>query len=148
MIQLQFSTENSIGSELIRTFDHGWCSHVDAVLADGTLLGARSDGGVLIRPKNYAPFSRIAIVNLDTTDTIEDNFYNFLKLQVGKPYDTTAIEAFIFNRNWKEEDSWFCSELISYGLSYATFFKYPLSTPSNRITPSDLMLVCSIFTEF
>jgi uncharacterized protein YycO len=147
MIKLQFSTENSTASSLIRTFDHGWCSHVDAVLPDNTLLGSRVDGGVKIREPGYAHFSRTELVQLPTTQDIEDKFYSFLKEQLGKPYDSTAIEAFVFNRDWKKDDSWFCSELQAAALEQSDFLTHKLSTITNRITPSDLLLVCSCFTD-
>jgi hypothetical protein len=51
-ITLQFVTSRDPESWAIRTFQRGWCSHVDSVMDDGRLLGARSDGGVLIRPPN------------------------------------------------------------------------------------------------
>ena len=60
MISLQFSALNDIASEAIKLFERSWCSHVDAILPDGTLLGARADiygnvpAGVQIRPPGYA----------------------------------------------------------------------------------------------
>jgi hypothetical protein len=59
VIALQFSTEADPVSALIRAFSHGPFSHVDAVLPDGRLLGARADGGVQARATGYAPFSRV-----------------------------------------------------------------------------------------
>ena len=57
-ITLQFVTSRDPESWAIRTFQRGWCSHVDSVMDDGRLLGARSDGGVQIRPPNYEKFAR------------------------------------------------------------------------------------------
>lgn len=140
MIRLQFSTESGILSEIIRTFDHGWCSHVDAILPDNTLLGARSDGGVQIRPPNYTKFTRTQIVSIPIDDK---PFLEFLHAQVGKPYDSTAIFAFAFDRDWREDDSWFCSELQAAALE-KVWFQHKLSTAANRITPSDLLLALSV----
>ena len=58
-ITLQFVTSRDPESWAIRTFQRGWCSHVDAVMDDGRLLGARSDGGVAIRPQNYEKCARV-----------------------------------------------------------------------------------------
>ena len=58
-ITLQFVTCSNPGSWAIRTFQRGWCSHVDSVMDDGRLLGARLDGGVEIRSPNYEKFSRV-----------------------------------------------------------------------------------------
>jgi hypothetical protein len=38
----------------------GWCSHVDSVMDDDRLLGARLDGGLQIRSPNYEKWSRRA----------------------------------------------------------------------------------------
>lgn len=60
--------------------------------------------------------------------------------QEGKKYDWTAITGFAMNRDWREEDRWFCSELVC-----AAFEKVgaPLLNPQMqvyRITPRDLLL--------
>jgi hypothetical protein len=66
-ITLQFVTSRDPESWAIRTFQRGWCSHVDSVMDDGRLLGARSDGGVQIRPPNYEKFSRVERVVISAT---------------------------------------------------------------------------------
>jgi hypothetical protein len=60
--------------------------------------------------------------------------------QRGKKYDWTAITGFAFNRDWREEDRWFCSELVC-----ASFEKVgaPLLNPDMqvyRIAPRDILL--------
>ena len=42
-VTVQFSTQNDLGGQAIRLFEHGAYSHVDIVLPDGMLLGASSD---------------------------------------------------------------------------------------------------------
>lgn len=151
-IILQFVGNESIGSELIEWFDHGKFSHVDSVLPDGTLLGARSDNvfdvptGVQIRPASYIAKDRVLRVALETTQPTVDAYYDFVREQIGKPYDKTAIVGFIAGRNWMEEDSWFCSELCAYALVKSGYL-HPLSAPANKIAPDSLLLVCSAFTQ-
>lgn len=146
-IVLQFSTTSDLESFAIKVFQHGyWCTHVDTVLPDGTLLGAHFKGGVAIRPPHYDNWSQTKIVKLETTDDIVEDYLAFVRAQVGKPYDTTAIEAFAFGRNWREDDSWFCDELVLAGLE-RKFLVHPLPLLINRYTPSDLMLVCSQYTD-
>lgn len=147
MIKLQFSTESGVASELVRLFDHGWCSHVDAILPTQELLGARHDGGVLVRPYKYAQFTKTLIVMLPVSMVVEQNFYEFLHEQIGKPYDSRAIEAFVFDRNWRKPDTWFCSELMAAALEQCGFFQHRLTTISNRVTPSDLLLVLSALVD-
>lgn len=148
-IVLQFSAQHDIGSNLIEWFSQGIYSHVDTVLATGGLLGARSDvvggapAGVQLRAPDYAPFVRKLVVTLPCLQNVENDFYSFVLSQIDKPYDSTAIVAFAFGRDWQEEDSWFCSELVAAGLCKSGYFPFKLSAPANKITPDALLLACS-----
>lgn len=150
---LQFSAMSDIGSRAIQLFERGWPSHVDIVLGDGRLLGARSDSvggmppGVQVRPANYETFEKVERVVLRATAEQETRFLNFLQAQIGKPYDSTAILAFPLRRDWREPDSWFCSELAAAALEACGWFPSELSSPSNEITPRDLLLMVSGFAE-
>ena len=149
MIFLQFSALNDIASEAIKLFERSWCSHVDAILPDGTLLGARADiygnvpAGVQIRAPGYAPFTRTLAVQLATTDAQEAAWMVFLDTQIGKPYDMLAIAAFAVARDWRQPNSWFCSELIAAALEKCGWFPKPLAEAANEITPRDLLLAVS-----
>lgn len=143
LIRLQFSTGNDIVSRAIALFSRGWCSHVDAVLPDGALLGARLSGGVRVRPPGYVKFSRTLIIAVTVPDAQANTFYRWLQAQVGKPYDWRAIVAFVFSRNWREPDSWFCSELVARAFEVSGFFPAPLMVRSSKITPRDLLLLIS-----
>lgn len=142
MIRLQFVEGTDLGSKAIQVFERGWPSHVNAVLPDGSLLGALLDG-VKIRPADYDHWPKQQVVSLHTFPDEEDAWYSFLKAQVGKPYDKLAIAAFTIQRDWREPDSWFCSELIAAALEACGFFPGKLSTPGNEITPRDLLLLVS-----
>lgn len=152
-INLQFSVCNDIGSWAIRQYDHGPWSHVDAVMPEGGLLGARNDevggkpAGVQIRPAAYAQFSGTKIIGIPCSDAVQGLFYNFLRSQIGKPYDQTAIAGFVFQRDWRAHDSWFCSELQATGMETAGAFQHKLATPTAKLTPSGLYLACSVLTD-
>jgi hypothetical protein len=94
-ITLQFVTCSDPDSWAIRTFQRGGCSHVGSVMDDGRLLGARLDGGVQIRPPNYEKFSRVERVVISVPYYKERAYWDFLKAQVGKPYDKLAIAALL-----------------------------------------------------
>jgi uncharacterized protein YycO len=149
MIRLQFATQNDPGSWLIRFYGHGAYSHVDTVMPDGSFLGARTDcnPGVQIRPPGYAKFSKTLLVELPCTDEVTKRYYDFVQAQVGKPYDLTAIYAFAAGRDWRAADSWFCSELVAAGMEESGFLAFPLCVPSNKITPPDLLLICSVLSS-
>jgi hypothetical protein len=141
-ITLQFITCSDPGSWAIRTFQRGWCSHVDSVMDDGRLLGARLDGGVLVRPPNYEKWSRVERVVISVPYYEERAYWDFLKAQVGKPYDKLAIAAFAFNRDWRSPDAWFCDELVAAGLEHAEVVR-KLAPMVNRLDVRDLYLVVS-----
>lgn len=147
MIQLQFVAEKDLGSEIIGWFSAGHLSHVDA-LWGGNLLGARSDNpggygyGVRARGPGYAKFSRRVLMTIPTTDDQNLKWQQFLNNQQGKPYDSEAIWAFAFNRNWRETDSWICSELQARALEVAGIVP-PLYLTCNKITPVALALTVS-----
>lgn len=148
MIQLQFVCEAALSSETIAWFSAGHFSHVDAVVDNGSLLGARSDfvgrqpPGVEIRPWDYARFSRRVVFSIPARPDQKRNFNAFLNRQIGKPYDSQAIWGFVLNRDWREDDSWICSELQAAALEAAGILP-PLYLAANKITPVALALVVS-----
>ncbi|HZT90232.1 MAG TPA: hypothetical protein VFA12_19995 [Stellaceae bacterium] len=154
MIRLQFSTQRGLSSALIRWFGHlGPFTHVDAIMRDtgprqGWLLGARWRGpygrGVQIRPPDYAVFSRRLVVDIPVPWPREQWFYRYLRDQLGKPYDISAILGFASGRDWRADDSWFCSELIAAALEAAGVFARPLCCQVNKIDPDDLLLALSM----
>lgn len=152
-IVMQFAGSSSLTSRLIEWFDHGQFAHVDTVLPDGRLLGARDDvmdgcqAGVQIRPADYQTGYTLKRVTIPTTDAIAAAYYSFVLAQVGKAYDSTAIAAFVVGRDWRTPDSWFCSELNAAGLE-ASGLVPPLIAPCNKIAPDDLALVLSALVEF
>src|SRR3954452_22461143 len=83
----------------------------------GRLLGARAarvgdiPTGVQIRPFDYLPFSATKIINLPSLH--DDDFWDFLLDQVGKPYDESAYISGLINRDWRRADAWCCTELVA-----------------------------------
>lgn len=128
-------------------FERGWCSHVDAVLDSGELLGAHLDGGVKIRPPDYETWARVKRLALPATDTQAQDFYGFMRSQIGKPYDSWAIAGLVLGRDWREADSWFCSEIGARGLELSAWLPSPLSDGVEFITPRDLELIVSPWAQ-
>ena len=72
----------------IRAAQYGfWASHVEAVMPDGSLLGAHFDGGVLARAPGYDQRNLVREMFVDVPASIEmtDAFHTFLRSQLGKP---------------------------------------------------------------
>jgi hypothetical protein len=151
-ITLQFVLGKGTTSSAIAWFSQGHFSHVDAVLATGELLGSRSDScgsqppGVRIRPANYEPWLKRTQFTIPCTLTQRADWLSFLLGQLGKPYDHMAIWAFASGRDWREEDSWICSELQAKALEEARIVK-PLYLAANKITPVMGAMVASAITD-
>jgi hypothetical protein len=145
MINLRFVTCKDPVSAAIRAGEYGfWASHAEAVMPDGTLLGAHYDGGVQARPKGYdaGTVVREEIVSLPCAASVEQSFLDFLRSQLGKPYDLEAIAALELERDWRAPDSWFCSELQAAALERAGYL-LPLAADVAKITPRDLLILLS-----
>lgn len=143
-IKFRFVTGNDVISNAIRAGEYGfWATHVEALMPDGTLLGAHTDGGVQARPLGYDAGMRTQelLVELPATDSQERIFGVFLTSQLGRPYDHTAIAGLVLGRNWRERDSWFCSELQAAALEQCGWFEGELAEEVNHITPRDLLLI-------
>lgn len=110
-IDLQFIADDTEGSRWICYFTDCQYSHVDWKMPDGKLLGARFDGGVLIRPSNYTKFSALKVVSVPCTNEEFSTFHAFNIAQLNKPYDMSAIEGFVFGRDWHHDGAWECFEL-------------------------------------
>ena len=145
MITLQFIGGRDLVSEVIEWFSAGSIAHVDAVMPDGELLGARvhPDGapaaGVQLRKSGYKAIDKRIRVTLEGD---ADTFHGLARSQLGKPYDSEAILAFAANRDWRDPSKWFCSELIGWLLEQVHVFP-PLATPSNKLPPEMLLVACS-----
>lgn len=146
MITIRFVTGDDIVSNGIRAFEYGfWATHAEALMPDGTLLGAHAEGGVQARLHDYdhGQFTREEYVSLPASPEQTDAFHAFLRSQIGKPYDFEAIAGIVAERDWQAPDSWFCSELQAAALSKCGWFATELATEFNHVTPRDLLLILS-----
>lgn len=141
-ITLRFVTSDSAISFAIRAAEYGfWASHAEALMPEGTLLGAHVDGGVRNRPRDYdkGQFKQELYVSIPVAQQIADAFHAFLRSQLGKPYDVEAIAAFVARRDWQDPSAWFCSELQAARSPPAAGSprrSQPSSTTSPRVTCS------------
>lgn len=145
-ITFQFSSSRDPLSALIRWFSHSNYSHVDLVRNDGSLLGARFEGGVAVRPDGYANFNRTLRVTVDSPAARA--VYDYAESQVGKPYDWRAIAGFASGRSWMDDDRWFCSELAIASLIRGRFFNCEMPfLRQSKITPGDALLILEPFVS-
>ena len=138
-LNLLFRANTGLSSDAIELFGGGVYSHVDIVWPDGRLFGARSDvignvpAGVQFRPANYMSSPLLTPISIPCTPGEALKGLTWAKSQEGLPYDKLAILAFGIGRNWRTENAWFCSELVSRMLEIALDFTLPLLV--NKITP-------------
>ena len=137
-VVLQFSSEPKLHSALIRWFTNSKFSHVDFVMPDGKLMGARFRGGVQIRPKDYTTFTNIEryAVYTDKADAI----YAYAQSKIGTPYDFEALFAFAFNKNWENDNKLFCSNFTAISFKEGGLLSLNPDADVKRITPNDQYL--------
>jgi hypothetical protein len=147
-IVLQFVEGSGLGAGMIKWFGHGKYSHVDCVLPEGGLLGARSDRvggmppGVQVRPEGYMKKEKTTRVTLFCSDHQEAEFYKSARSQIGLEYNKIGILAFAFAKDWTNPKQRFCSELATICLQDAGFL-WNLTEPAHKIDPDDLRLLVS-----
>ena len=150
MITIRFVAHPGLFDWACRIAQYGlWPTHCDAILPGEGRLGARFVGGVQMRPANYdaGSFTREQYVNLICTQAQEDAFYSFLRDQIGKPFDSLAIIAFVTGRDWQAPDSWYCAELLAAGLVACGLFPNHMAVGFNHISVRHLLLLASTLTE-
>lgn len=117
-VSVQFVKAKNWASKII-----GWTdtfSHMDIVMKDGQLLGARSDKvggqlpGVRIRPPNYMDWEVQMLLTIPCTAEQEIAFYAAAISQLGLPYDRLDILGFITDEDWFTAQHWICSALGVY----------------------------------
>jgi hypothetical protein len=148
MIRLQFVCGKAVSSRFIAWYGNGYggYSHVDAVLPDGSLLGARDDAigkvpaGVQIRPPYYESWLRRTVVSIPTTEAEATLWETYLKSEIGAPYDQQAIWGFILGRKDHGTGRWICSALQTNALCrLGKLFSFPV--PDSQVTPDALFLL-------
>lgn len=158
-IRFQFVRAYGLSSTAIAWFGAGAFSHVDAVMPDGTLIGARSDWiktpanakgvwpdwikpGVQRRPPEYEKWKRRMVLRLDVEAYVAKRFYELNVEQLGKKYDNSAIWGFAAGRDWRDPRRWFCSEQQTWCAEKSTAL-HRLCTPDNKVMPGMLAVALS-----
>jgi len=159
-ITLRFVTsdwQDGIVAELISKTIRGgemgfWASHVEALMADETLLGARA-GGIAAVPRDYdkGKWSKELYVDVPCSDEQAATFEAFLRSKVGLPYDLKAIGEMAIGfltgeaPDWPNAPSFICSALQTAALLTAGIIKGAPATV-RLATPRDVLVACAALT--
>lgn len=156
ILEYQFSTSTAFASRVIRILTCSEFSHVDLILPGEGLLGVsgtdksiNDPGGVIIRPFGAWPYlTEPKIAKVGCTEEVGRKTIEFVRSQIGKPFDKRALWAFLRDRagipkagrEWRDPTQWFCSEIQVRGLEVGGLFSYPLIQPKDVISPQSLLL--------
>ncbi len=138
MITLQFSASDDCESRAIRWLTFSWASQVDVVFADDVLVGALPGRGVCLHSPPAGNYRRVERYNVLVPSP---PIYRFLRRQLGKPFDWTAMFG-VPRRDWRKANAWFSSELVAAAFEQAgaPLLSAPATRGLRRITPRDLLL--------
>lgn len=138
-IIIQFSSlKHSWMSKLIEWFTWGKYAHVDVVLPNGDIIGARLFGGVRIR-RDSLSYSRVKRYSVTVPESTAASIYGTLRAQVGAGYDWLGILSFPLRLRWNRSDKWFCSELVAWAF-YINGVQLVTEPKFERLSPRDLRL--------
>jgi hypothetical protein len=149
-MKLQFVRGTGFGSRLISWWGNGYggYSHVDGILDDNRLAGARSDKvggqppGFQIRPPAYEKWAARTVVTIESTDDEQSRWQKFLISQVGEPYDKSDIIGLIIGEPMASAGHWICSAAQTAALNFVGKMPCP-PIPPQQVTPNSLLLMCS-----
>lgn len=110
MITCLYSANRTIGSRGIQLGTRCGYSHVDVVLPDSRLFGATWKYGVDYQPVR-TDYTRRLMVEYD----VDQRALDVMFAERGKVYDWRGALGIGFDRDWQDDESWFCDELIEYG---------------------------------
>ncbi len=150
-IKFQLTRGYGIFSDLIAWFGgaalRGF-SHVDLVMHDGQLLGARDDAiggrppGVWSRPPGYERLRRWVRFELPATPEQERAFWAFAYSKIGQQYNELGIAGFALGEEWTQINAMFCSQLAAAATEAAGICE-KLYFPESEVTPDCWAFVLS-----
>lgn len=136
-MKLLFAKKRNLPSALIRFFTWSQWSHV-AIVDGDAVIEATFLGGVSWRPlAEFLVDYTTEEVGVSLPD--EAAAMRFVRQQIGKRYDWTALVGIVFRSGWAKQDKWFCSELVAAAIQAGG--KRLFREDASRITPRDLWLV-------
>lgn len=156
-IRVQFVLGSGLSSRAIAWWGQGYngWSHVDAVLSDGSLAGARSDiikplgggpaipAGCQIRPANYEKWARVMVMARQVDLGTRSMWDEFFRTRAGKiQYDKGDILGFILGEDKATAGRWICSAWNADAAETLDLIP-SICLPLTQITPNTLSAIYS-----
>jgi len=147
-ISIRFATDyHSPLAFLIRADTMSPVSHAEAVLRDGTVIGAYG-GGVARRANDAdADSSSQMFVYIPCMSGQIDAWEAFLVSKIGTPYDYEAIAGFALHKDMHTPGHVICSALITGALRHIGIVSEKLLKPDHMTSPSDLAMCLSFMAK-
>ena len=137
MVDIFFSDSDRIAAKAIKLLTWSDWSHCGLIDVDNrTVIDSRfcakgvTEYSLTDLYINYPKIKRFRLINHG------EKALEAMRSQIGKPYDWTALIGNIGRRNWAENDSWFCSELVAWACLQEG--RKLVNKDLWRITPQDL----------
>jgi hypothetical protein len=140
MILLRLVDGTGLDSWMVRQVTRSTVTHSEFVdTVEKVAFGAYLSG-VAERPMGYAKFKEAYYYTAPGIDQA----YEWARTQAGKKYDYSAIFGIFLDRNWRDENRFFCSELTTLAFEKAGCPILNPNAPVYRITPRDQLLSLAI----
>ena len=142
MVEIFFSDGNSLSARLIRFNTWSKFCHVGFYdRKSGSVIDSRIDRKGVTEYSFEKLKKDYPRIELRTLPQVPSEVLDIVRSQIGKPYDWTALLGLSFHRDWQEDDSWFCSELVGWASQQTG--QSIINKETWRVTPQDILEVSS-----
>lgn len=140
IIKVIFGRSKLPGSAIIRAFTWSDWSHVGLIdESTNEVIEAKFGGVQTTKIKDFVKsYPDHVICNFWIV--YRDLAIEAAREQIGKPFDYAGLIGVGLHRDWQEDDSWFCSELVAYALFRGGRLLYR-NDVMKRITPQHLWML-------
>jgi uncharacterized protein YycO len=137
-MRVLFCTSDRVAARWIRGVTWSDWSHVGILDGAEVIEAVCPTVRVAALEDVVAAHTRWSVVDIPCPD--EAAAIAAARAQVGKPYDLAGMLGLAFNRDWQEDDRWWCSELVAFVAKAGGLDLYRDGT-MHRITPQHLWML-------
>ena len=117
-------------------------SHVEAVMADGTIVASLVDIGVQRFANDYDTTSTMQVfIDIPMDEHMYDQWTYFLWDACGAPYDTEDLYGDIFDLNLHTRGAYICSAVQVAAERHCGWLEHRLALQFSEVTPAILLMM-------